>query len=114
MEKSQTIGFFEKLLNAISKDPLLEFEIKYRDRFSNFEDQNFASGISPSIFYQILDILKQKCLDQKGSDGYVALNNGDPIIFANQSLIQGDERFKDFRLTTTTDQTEPVVISKKG
>jgi hypothetical protein len=123
MNKSQTIGVFEKLLSAINKDSSLEFEVKYRDKFSNYENQNFTSGISPSIFHKIIDTLKQKCKDSIDSNIiYIMLDEGEPLRFTNQSIrsLPSDapkdlHTFKDYRFTVYNDNVSstPEVIEKK-
>lgn len=116
MSKEQTIKVFENLLkNSINQDSTLEFEVKYRDRFANHESLDFISGIDPSIFYQILDILNNKCdiVDTSGKSKIYKINNGTPIVSTNQTIFEKNtnEKFENFRLTVWSDRTE--IIEKK-
>lgn len=54
MDKQQTIAIFKKLFIDVLNDPSLEFEVKYRDRFSNYETLDFISGVNATAYYSVL------------------------------------------------------------
>lgn len=122
MDKEQTIRVFEKWLKAINSDKGLEFEVKYRDRFSNHELHDFISGISPGIHKRVIDALNERCEKQSSETDATDVmdviitkcNDGQSQRYTNQSLFDDvDEQFDNVRLTFYDDSdTPPDMIQK--
>ena len=114
MDKTGTIKVFEQWLKAINNDESLEFETKYRDRFSNHELLDFMSGIGPGIFKRILD-----CLDSRSTTNEenvkISKLSETPLYFTNQTLFEytGDETYEDLRVTFYKDSSKQPEIIKK-
>lgn len=115
MSKTQTIKVFEQLFKAINRDKILEFEIKYRDRFSSYESKEFISGIDSPIYYKLLETLKNRCgniIDTPCPHLYLPVNNGEPITYTSQTLFDGHDLYDNFRLSLYSSDATPEIIRK--
>lgn len=112
MDKEQTITVFEKWLESINKDEDLEFEVKYRDRFSNHESVNFSSGVSPGIYKKALDVMKEKI--KSNNDEYIVYfsdNTTNRSLYSNTNV--SNIQFDHLRIVENSDNSTELMQKTK-